>query len=122
MRTLLAGVPLSPSGGYRGLGDIGDPTNWVLTLASILTSTIGILTFVAAIWFLFTLLTGAIGIISSGGDKAAYEASKKKITNGVVGLVVVIAAVFILDFVAYLLGIPNILDLSKVVCSIVPCP
>ena len=73
---------------------------------------IGMMTIIAIIWFVFLLISGAIGIMGSGGDKAGAESSKKRITNGIIGLVVVIAAIFIVRLLGLLLGISDILDPS----------
>jgi hypothetical protein len=119
MKNLIAGgIPVGPPGGYNGIGRIGDTGLWISNLALIISGAIGLLTFVAIIWFLFTMLTGAIAIISSGGDKAAFQQAKGKITLGAVGLVVAIAAIFVLDLILYLLGIPslfNIIDTLQII-------
>jgi hypothetical protein len=41
--------------------------------------------------FLFVFLTGAIQWISSGGDKQALEGARGKITNAIIGLVILFA-------------------------------
>jgi hypothetical protein len=41
--------------------------------------------------FFFVLLTGAIQWISSGGDKQALEGARGKITNAIIGLVILFA-------------------------------
>lgn len=78
-----------------------------------ISSAIGLMTIIAIIWFIFNFITGAIGIIASGGDKQALESAKKKLTTGIIGLVVVIAAVFIIDLIGTLLGIPDILNIQN---------
>lgn len=92
--------------GPLGVGDANSPSLFNRFLSGV----IGIMTAIAAIWFVFLLLTGAIGILTSGGDKAAYESARKKITTGLIGIIVVIASIFVVDLVGNLLGIPNILD------------
>lgn len=106
------GEPLS--GGEVGLNS-DEP---VTTLADLISTIIGLLTVIAALYFMFMIITGAIGIISSGGDKGAYEDARKKITTGAIGFVVVIAAMFIMSLAATLLGIPNILDLGAMIEAI----
>ena len=64
------------------------------------------------------IITGSIGIISSGGDKAALESARKRITTGVIGFVVVVAAIFIVQLIGRLIGIPNILDLPALLENI----
>jgi len=108
-------IPLAPPGGFKGFGPLGNVTSSIeaiKTLSKFISSTIGIMTIVAILWFIFVLVTGAIGIINAGGDKAALETAKKKITTGLIGLVVVIATIFIVSLVGRLIGIPDILNLE----------
>ena len=48
--------------------------------------------------------------MTAGGDKQKLETARSKITTAMIGLVIVIAAVFIIDFVGSLFGIDNILN------------
>jgi len=96
----------------RGIGPLGNPADTgIAEFNKFVSTAIGLMTIIAIIWFVFKFIGGAIGIISSGGDKAALESARKNITTGIVGLVVVIAALFILDLIGNLIGIPNILNL-----------
>lgn len=114
--------------------DLGDPISGIGPLgletggdapslfAQVISGTIGLMTIIAAIWFLFTLVTGAIGIISSGGDQQAYESARKRIATGVIGIVVVIAAIFIMDLIATILGIPSVLNIQAMISRLTPSP
>lgn len=118
MTNLLAAtsIPLAPSGGFQGFGPLGTDLAGegagIKMFSKFISSTIGLMTIIAIVWFIFVLITGAIGWISAGGDKAAVEAARKKITSGLIGLVVVVAAIFIIDLIGYLIGIENILNLG----------
>ena len=123
MNNLLAAssIQIAPSGGFTGLGTgvLSKPTgSGISNLSSVISMAVGVMTVVAIIWFIFIFMTGAISIISSGGDKQALEGAKKRITTGIIGLVVVIIALFILDLVGNVLGI-NILDLNALFGQIV---
>jgi len=85
-----------------------DPASTVLM--NILSVTIGVMTLVAFLWFIFVFFTGAIGWLSSAGDKAKLQEAQKKITHGLVGLIMTISAVFIIKILEFVLGI-NILDI-----------
>lgn len=116
MNNFLADISIAPEGGsFRGLGT-GILSNvngsGVSTFSKIISMAIGVMTVVAIIWFLFVLMTGALGIIGSGGDKQALESAKKKITTGIVGLVIVIVATFILDLTGSIFGI-DFLDINS---------
>lgn len=41
--------------------------------------------------FFFVMIVGAIGWITSGGDKAAIESARGRITNAIVGLIILFA-------------------------------
>jgi ABC-type phosphate transport system permease subunit len=98
-----------------GVGPLGNPADAANKLAKILSTVIGVLTIIAAIYFMFTLMFSAIAIISAGGDKSQVEDARRRMTNGFIGLVITIAAMFIMDIVARLLGIPSILDIQAMI-------
>ena len=114
MKNLLTQVNLYPDEGFEGFGKLGlegEPaTNASVIFKDFLSGVVGILTIIAIIWSLFTFITGAISYVSSGGDKARVESAGKKITNGIIGLVLVIISIFVIKLVGYLLGIPDILN------------
>jgi hypothetical protein len=96
-------------GFVQGLGKLGFETTMIsqgpTLFSSILSTAIGLMTMIAAIWFMFVFLTGAISIISSGGEKGAYENAQKKIRTGLTGLIVTVAAIFLVDFIGWIIGI-----------------
>ena len=101
-------------GELKGFGPLGNPEGSGINLFSrFISTTIGLMTIVAIIWFAFVLISGAIGMMGAGGDKQAMESARKRITSGLIGLVVVIAALFILDLVGTIFGIPNILNIGE---------
>ncbi|HTK03150.1 MAG TPA: hypothetical protein VL401_00025 [Alphaproteobacteria bacterium] len=110
----LAQLNLAPNGGFKGFGPLGDPkgTDGINIFSKFISSAVGLMTIIAIIWFVFSFITGAIGILASGGDKQALENAKKKITTGIVGLIVVILAIFIIRLIGFLLGLPDILNIS----------
>lgn len=61
-------------------------------LGPLISALIGILFIVAALIFFFMLLIGGIQWMTSGGDKAATEAARSRITAALIGLVIVFAA------------------------------
>jgi hypothetical protein len=106
MNKLIAQTDLFPDQGFKGIGTgpLANPTDGPAVFASLMSSIIGLMTIVAILWFIFVFITGAIGIINAGGDKQYIETARKKIIQGVIGLVIVISAIFIIDFVGFLLG------------------
>jgi hypothetical protein len=116
-KNLLAGsVPLGP---INGIGPLGNPGSTpALTLSNLISTVIGLLTVIAALYFLISLVTASISIISAGGDEGKYQAARQKITTGIIGLAVSIAGIFIMDVIATLLGMPTILDLVTTIAQI----
>jgi hypothetical protein len=119
MTNLLAeDIKFYPDGGLKGFGTLGTPDgNGVTPLATFISGVIAVMTVVGIIWFLVVFITGAIGIISSGGDKQALETARKKITTAIIGLVVVVLAIVIINIIGKLLGIPDILILPRLLCK-----
>ena len=109
-------------GTFKGFGDLGlennDSSGAVGVFSKFISSTIGLMTIIAIIWFVFVFFIGAIGIITAGGDKQALEGARKKIITGLTGIVVVVAAIFLIKLVGFLIGIPNILDINALFTQI----
>ncbi|MFC1625589.1 hypothetical protein ACFL1Q_00905 [Patescibacteria group bacterium] len=119
---LIADIPLAPEGGFKGFGPLGlegkDAASAPSVFTKFISSTIGIMTVIAIIWFVFKFIGGAIGIMSAGGDKQALENGKKSITTGIIGLAIVIASLFVIDLIGNLIGIPDILNVSQLIDNI----
>ena len=101
------GVPIGRFEGIGPLGNsnLGDQNVAVSTFTRIITNAIGVMTIVAFIWFLFVLFIGAISWISAGGDAKKTQNAAKQITSGIIGLVIVVSAIFIIRIIGKLLGI-----------------
>jgi len=114
MNNLAEDIQIAPAGGFKGFGPLGTVTSKsgaLLTFSGFISTVIGIMTIVAFIWFVVSFFGGVISIIGSGGDKQALETAKKKITTAIIGLVVTIAAIFIVEVIGQIFGI-NILSFS----------
>lgn len=72
---------------------------------------IGLLIVSGIVIFIFTMFLGAINWISSGGDKALLEKSKDRITNAIIGLVIMLSIFAILKILESFFGI-NILTID----------
>jgi len=117
MNKLIADIPV---GDLKGVGPLGNDlvSSPFATFNKVISTIISIMTIIAAVWFLFVLMTGAIGWITAGGDKASLETAKKRISNGIVGIVVVVTAIFLADILGKLLGL-DILNPGEVLKSLV---
>ncbi len=114
MMNKIAQIDLAPDGGYKGFGPLGLENNQtpMVVFSTFLSSAVGLITLIGIIWFVFTIIMGAVGIIASGGDKASNENARKKIFSGIIGLVVLISGIFIVNLIGYIFGFPNILNIG----------
>lgn len=55
--------------------------------------------------FFFMLVLGGIGWILSGGDKASLESAKNKVTNAIIGFILMIASFAIIKIIQKFFGI-----------------
>lgn len=78
--------------GGEGLGPFGNaPGDGLTGITGMVSSIIGIMTIAAGIWFLFQFIIGGFNWINAGGDKAKLQTSKDRLTNSMIGLIVVSA-------------------------------
>lgn len=114
MMKLAEDLKLYEGDGFMGFGKLGletdQATNADVIFTQFISTAVGIIGLIAIIWFIFILTMGGIGLITSGGDKTATETAKKKITNGLIGLVVTLLGIFVIKFAGYILGIENLLN------------
>lgn len=80
-------------------------------LQIILPNMIGLSFVIGVVIFLFVIIIGAIQWIISGGDKVAIESAKGKITNAVVGIVILFSLFAVFIFIENFFGI-SILSLD----------
>ena len=108
MKNLADLTDFAPTNGFTGAkngsGLLAPAGDGITLFTNFLSSAIGLITVIGIIWFVFIIILGAIGIISSGGDKNSLESAKKKISTGVIGLVILVIAMFAIDLLGYLLG------------------
>lgn len=113
-----AEINFGPPGGFEGPGtaNLFDTANPGTSFENIISTTIAVMTVVGGIWFFFIFITGAISIISAGGDKGQLETAKKKISNGLTGLVLVLISVAVLSLVGQILGV-RFLDIATFITN-----
>ena len=79
--------------------------------AAFLPKLVGIALLAGALIFFFVFLIGAIQWITSGGDKQALEGARARITNGLIGLVLLFAVFAIIGLIETFFDI-NILTID----------
>lgn len=113
-------------GTFNGIGPLGnigfgaDPGQQSANaFTDIFSKILGVLTIVAGIWFMIQLILGAFGWLAAGGDKQHLENAKKRITNAVIGLFLVVISYSLVGIVGAFLGI-DILNLGFTIRNLVP--
>lgn len=79
----------------------------------IISAVVGLMTVIAAIWFIFQFITAGYQWISSGGDKNNLNMARDKITNSLIGLIIVVAAWIVIGLIGTILGL-DILNPGKI--------
>ncbi len=97
----------------NGFNNPTDAVNATTKFEKLASNLIGILTIVAVLFFAIQIILAGFSFISSGGDEKVMETSRKKLTNSVLGLFIVIVAVGIGSLIAKLLGLNNIFDINQ---------
>lgn len=86
---------------------IEKPEEWVkyTDLGTLLGNIVTLIFIVGALVFFFMLVIGGIQWMLSGGDKAATESARGRITAALIGLVIIFAAWAIMKLIETFLGI-----------------
>lgn len=88
---------------YNPTGD--DPLPYLSTIELIISNVLTILTIVAGISFALYFLLGGLSWITAGGDKQKVETAKSMMTNGAIGLIIVVVSYSIVWIVSQALGV-----------------
>jgi len=86
-------------------GELGLNYDSSSKIGDIVTDIIPYIIGAAGIVLLLSLIMGGIGLMTSGGDPKKTEASKQKITNSLIGIIIVFASFWIVQIVGSILGV-----------------
>jgi hypothetical protein len=84
------------------IGEFGSSPAWFFQTFIPMFITLGFI--IGVIVFFFVLIIGAIQWISSGGDKQALEGARGKISNALIGLVILFATFAIIKLIETFFG------------------
>lgn len=102
-KLLSAGTISNPT--FKGSPLDGLQSSPTAFLVKFIPNAIGLCFVVASIIFLFMMLIGGIQWISSGGDKQGLEAARGKISNALIGMVILFATFAIISLIQTFFGI-----------------
>jgi len=109
-------------GTFNGIGPLGQVrtgTAGINTFANTLSTIIGFVTVLAGIWFMIQLIVGAFGWISAGGDKQHLDNSKKRITNAIIGLFMVVVSLAFFAVIGAFFGL-DVLNIGPAITNLSP--
>ncbi|HOG37658.1 MAG TPA: hypothetical protein PKZ92_01775 [Candidatus Woesebacteria bacterium] len=98
----------------EGPGLKPDLSNPAKPLEGFLSQIIGILTIVAVIYFIIQVIFAGYSFISAQGNKDKIEAARSRLTNGILGLTIIVVALGVGAFIASLLGIKDPLSIQNI--------
>jgi uncharacterized membrane protein len=120
MMNKLAQINLAPAGGYKGFGALGleQGQDGATIFQTFISSAIGLISVIAIIWFVFIIVSSGISYMGAGADQKATEAARKRISNGLIGLLLTIFGIFIINLVGQIFGIPGMLFIPGLITEI----
>ncbi len=84
---------------------IPNPIPELDNLGDVLNILLGFILFIAGLLMFFNLVIGGIQWITSGGDAKALDSARGRITNSIIGLIIVVAAFAIALILEQVFGI-----------------
>lgn len=107
----------------RGLGPLGlegkGAEAGATTLSKALSLVIGFMTIFAALWFLIQIIVSGYNFIAAAGDAQKIKTAQDKIVNSLIGLSIVVAAIFLLSFIGEIFKI-DFLDIPGAIRQLSP--
>lgn len=97
-------------------GAVEDPG---ANIEAIISNVVGFLTILGAIFFIVYFLLAAFEWITSGGDSGKLTTARNKMMQGILGLVILVAAYGIIGLIGSIVGI-ELLEPAKLLESITP--
>ena len=90
----------------------------VQTTERILSVVIGVISVIAFIYFAIQIIFAGYEFISAQGDPKRLEGARKRITDGILGIIIIVVAMGLTGLLATLAGIPNVFDLNTFFTSV----
>jgi hypothetical protein len=112
-----------PLSNITGIGPLAENVstgcNSVIKIAALISTSIGFITVLSFIWFIFQFITAALSWVGSSGEKQNLTIAREKMIHATIGLGIAVTAIFIIFLVTSMLGLTSsagsIFDLQKVI-------
>jgi hypothetical protein len=96
-----------------------DSAGFIASLELYISDIIGIITILAALFFIVYSFLAAYEWVTAGGDSSKVEKSKNRFIWGTLGLVLIVASYSIIGLIGSLVGI-SILNPGELIQSVIP--
>lgn len=96
----------------EGPGPVVSAGSGTTVVEKLLSNIIGVLTIVAVVYFAIQIILAGYSFISAQGDEKQVASARKRLTDGVLGMTIVVVAMGLGALIATLLGIQNVFDLN----------
>lgn len=84
-------------------------------LDSLVSRVIDVMIGVAFLYFMFQIIFAGFGMLSSEGDKGKIEMSRNRMSQGIIGLIIVISAYTLTGLMLKILGLPVKLSIENLI-------
>ncbi len=96
-----------------------DEDGFLGSFDSIISNMLGLFTIVGALIFVIYFLIAAVEWISAGGDAGKVSSARDKMTQGVIGLIILVASYAILGLIGSIVGL-DLIDPKTQLQNIIP--
>jgi len=97
----------------EGIGTLGTkPFSAGTTITTLLSNVIGFLSIIGFLFFTFQIILAGYKLLGASGDKNKAAEAQQQLTQGIIGVIIIVAAVFVVAGFSKLIGINNILDIK----------
>lgn len=113
------GRVIPPTDAYSKNSELPSGTAALTNLETFIGNLLGFLTTLGSLFFVVYFFLGALNWVTSGGDKSKTEKARDQMTQGILGLVVIIASYGIIGLVGNVIGL-DILSPGQQILKLVP--
>ncbi len=112
--------PPNPGGSNNTwVGDLSSPTEALGSMEKIISNVLAIVTVMAGLYFIVTMILAAMDWIGAGGDSGKVQKARDRMIQGALGLTVIVLSYAIIGLVGGVLGI-ELLQPAKVLEGLLP--
>jgi hypothetical protein len=123
-RLIAQGEPIGNIDGFGKFAPDAGGANSATQIEILVSTAIGFLTITAGLAFLIYFIIGALNWVTAGGDSKKVDDAKHYMTNGAIGMIVIVAAYAITWIVGEVLGIKILepADTINTITTPIPAP